>query len=71
MTLRGGRYALLEVKLGTTEIDDGAASLKKLASRLDTSVMGSPAFLAVVTPGGYAYKRQDEVLVLPISCMRP
>ena len=71
MTLRGGRYALFEVKLGMSEVDDGAASLAKLADRLDTSLMGTPSFLAVLTPGGYAYRRSDGVLVVPMSCLRP
>lgn len=71
LVLRGGRYALLEVKLGFSEVDDGAASLLKLASKIDTSVMGTPAFCAVVVPGGYAYQRNDGVLVLPISCLAP
>lgn len=71
LTLRGGRYALLEIKLGSSEIDDGAKSLLKLAQKIDTGIMGSPSFCAVVTPGGYAYRRKDGVLVLPITCLKP
>lgn len=70
-SLRGGRYALLEVKLGFSEIDDGAATLLTLADRIDDKVMGKPAFCAVIVPGGYAYRRDDGVLVLPISCLKP
>jgi predicted AAA+ superfamily ATPase len=71
MTVRDGRYALMEVKLGSTEIDDGARSLLTLADRIDQRVMGAPAFCAVITPGGYAYARNDGVLVLPITCLAP
>lgn len=71
LTLRGGRYALIEVKLGESLIDEAAKSLLTLASRIDTKVMGEPSFLAVVTEGGYCYQRQDGVLVLPITCLAP
>lgn len=40
--LHGGAYALFEVKMGAWEIDDGAASLLKLARKVDASVMGPP-----------------------------
>lgn len=73
MHLRGGRYGLIEVKLGgDTGIEAGAATLKTLASRLDTSKMKSPSFLMVLTAvGQYAYTRKDGVLVVPIGCLRP
>lgn len=67
--LRDGTYALFEVKMGAWEIDDGAANLLKLARKIDVSVTGAPAFCAVITPGGYAYRREDEVLVVPITCL--
>lgn len=67
--LRDGRYALLEVKLGASEVDDGAASLKALAKKIDKTVMGDPVFCAVVTPGGFAFRRSDGIFVLPISCL--
>lgn len=69
--LRGGAYALFEVKMGAWEIDDGAASLLKLARKVDASIMGAPAFCAVITPGGYAYRREDGVLVVPVTCLAP
>lgn len=71
VVLRDGTYALFEVKMGAWEIDDGAASLLKLARKVDASVMGAPAFCAVITPGGYAYQRDDGVLVVPITCLAP
>ena len=69
--IRGGAYALFEVKMGAWEIDDGATSRLKLAHKVDASVMGAPAFCAVITPGGYAYRREDGVLVVPITCLAP
>lgn len=67
--LRDGRYALFEMKLGTALVDDGAQRLLRLKDRIDTTVMGEPAFCAVITPGGFATRREDGVLVIPISCL--
>lgn len=67
--LRDGRYALMEVKLGAAFVDEGAENLLRLAHKIDQSVMGAPAFCAVLTPGGYAHRRDDGVLVLPITCL--
>lgn len=71
IALDDGRYALLEVKMSASLVDEAAANLLKLASKIDASIMGSPSFCAVITPGGYAYQRDDGVLVVPISCLRP
>ncbi len=69
VTLRDGRYALFEMKLGAALVDEGAKSLLRLADKIDKTVMGNPTFCAVVTPGGHALRRSDGVLVLPISCL--
>lgn len=72
--LRNGRYGLVELKLGGKElIDKGAASLRKLASIIDTGKMRKPSFLAVVTAvGDFAYRREEDgVCVIPISCLKP
>lgn len=59
----------MEVKLGASFVEQGANSLMKLTSRLDTSVMGQPSFMAVLTPGGYAYRRDDGALVVPVTTL--
>lgn len=71
--LRNGRYALFEVKLGGDKlINEGAASLKKLASKLDTSRMSAPSALVVLTgTGEFSYTREDGVHVVPIRCLAP
>jgi predicted AAA+ superfamily ATPase len=70
--LRNGRYGLVEVKLGGDKlINEGAENLKKLAGRIDTEKMRDPAFMMVlcgVAP--FAYKRQDGVYVVPITCLK-
>lgn len=71
--LRNGKYALIEIKLGGQKlIDEGAASLKKLASIIDTDKMQTPSFKMVLTAvGSIAYKREDDVYVVPIGCLMP
>ena len=70
--LRNGKYGLIEIKLGgETLINEGAANLKKLAEKIDTTKMKTPSFLMVLTGiGQYAYKREDGVLVVPIGCLK-
>ncbi|WP_349665790.1 ATP-binding protein [Xylanibacter muris] len=73
MHLRGGRYGLIEVKLGgSTGIEEGAMTLKALAEKIDTDKMKSPSFLMVLTAvGQFSYTRKDGVLVVPIGCLKP
>ncbi|MCF0168734.1 MAG: ATP-binding protein [Bacteroidales bacterium] len=73
MHLFGGSYGLIEIKLGgETLIEEGARSLKALASRIDTTKMKAPSFLMVLTAiGPFAYTRQDGVMVVPIGSLKP
>ena len=70
--LRNGSYGLVEVKLGGDQsINEGVESLLKLTSKIDTEKMKKPAFLMVlcgVAP--FAYKREDGVFVVPITCLK-
>lgn len=70
--LRNGHYGLVEIKLGGSDlIEQGAASLKTLAQKIDTTRMPAPSFLMVlVGVGNYAYRREDGVYVVPIGCLR-
>lgn len=69
--LCNGKYGLIEIKLGGDRlIDEGAANLLKLRSKLDTTRMKAPSFLMVLTAvGPYAYRRPDGVLVVPVSTL--
>lgn len=70
--LRNGAYGLVEIKLGGDKlIEEGAETLKELASKIDTNKMPAPSFMAVLcakTP--FAYKRKDGVYVIPITALR-
>ena len=70
--LRDGRYGLVEIKLGGDElINEGVETLKTLASKIDSTKMKEPSFMMVLTGvGTYAYKREDGVYVVPITCLK-
>ncbi len=71
--LRNGKYGLVEVKIGGSDwIEKGADTLKSLSKIIDTTRMGKPSFLMVLTGiGNYAYQRPDGVFVVPIGCLKP
>ena len=70
--LRNGAYGLIEIKLGGEKlIEEGAATLKELSNKIDTTKMKVPSFLMVLTgSGNYAYRRQDGVLVVPVTTLK-
>lgn len=70
ISLRDGRWAAIEVKLGSKQIEEAAKHLLSLAEKVDKEKMGTPSFLMILTGGQYAYRREDGVLVVPIGCMR-
>lgn len=68
--LRDGRYGLIEIKLGGSEIEPAAKNLLKIVDILDTTRMKEPSFLMVLTGTQYAYQREDGVYVVPVGCLR-
>mgnify|MGYP003564933534 CR=1 FL=1 len=70
IALRDGRWGAVEIKMGPKEIDKAADNLLKLKERIDEKKMNPPSFLMVLTGNGYAIKRKDGVLCVPISCLR-
>ena len=71
VVLDDGRWGAVEVKLGEKQVEEGAAHLLKLASRVDDSKEGAPSFLMVLTGQQAAYCRPDGVYVVPITCLSP
>lgn len=70
IALRDGRWAAVEIKLGHKQIDQACENLLKLKDRIDADRMNPPSFLMVLTGNGYAMKRKNGVLIVPISCLR-
>ena len=76
--LDDGRYALIEIKLGAAEIDEGASHLleiRRLVAEHNKTEkqcpLREPDLLMVVTGGEMAYTRPDGVHVVPIGCLKP
>ena len=75
--LEDGRYALIECKLGSREVDEGAKHLleiKRLIREKNEQEkqmpLREPDLMIVLTGGEMAYKRDDEVYVIPLACMK-
>ena len=75
--LEDGRYALIEFKLGSREIEEGAEHLleiKRLVQQYNAKEkqirLREPDLLMVITGGVMAYTRPDGVKVIPLGCMR-
>ncbi len=75
--LRDGRYALIEFKLGSSDIDEGAEHLLEIESLIreynKTEIQAKlrlPDLKIVITGTQYGYRRPDGVLVIPIGCLR-
>lgn len=75
--LDDGRYALIECKLGSRDIEEGAKhllELKRLVQEKNEKEkqvrMQLPDLLIVLTGGELAYTRKDDVKVIPIGCLK-
>ncbi len=75
--LEDGRYALIECKLGSREIEEGAAHLLELKrliqehNKAEKQVpLREPDLLIILTGGSIAYTRTDGVKVIPLACLK-
>lgn len=75
--LNDGRYALIECKLGSRDIDNAALHLLELKDLIEKAIslnpnsgLKVPDLLIVLTGGEMAYKRNDGVIVLPLGCLK-
>jgi predicted AAA+ superfamily ATPase len=71
VAIQADKWGAFEVKLNPRDVDEAASSLKRFASKVDTSKQGEPAALGVITSSGYAGRREDGVHVIPISTLGP
>ena len=75
--LDDGRYALIEFKLGSRGIEEGASHLlkverliRKVNQQKGGAAIREPGALIIITGGEIAYTRHDGVKVVPIGCLR-
>ncbi len=75
--LEDERYALIECKLGSRDIEEGAKHLTEIRrliqeyNKTERQVpLREPDLLIVLTGGRIAYTRPDGVKVLPLTCLK-
>jgi Predicted ATPase (AAA+ superfamily) len=64
-----GDWCAFEIKLGTGQIDDAAASLHKFASILDDKRVSPPKSLNIITGTGISYTRNDGINVISLGSL--
>ena len=70
MALQDGRWGAVEIKMGQAKVEQAASNLLRLKNRVDEEKMNPPSFLMVLTGNGYAMRRKDGVLVVPVTCLK-
>lgn len=75
--LDNGKYALLEFKLGSREIEEGAEHLIEIRdlvrefNKKEKQIrLREPDLLVVITGGAMAYTRDDGVKIIPLACLK-
>ncbi len=75
--LGDGRYALIECKLGSKEIEDGAKHLIEIKNLIrehnkqeQQVPIREPDLMIVLTGGKMAYSRPDGVKIIPLGCLK-
>lgn len=75
--LDDGRYALIEFKLGSAEIEEGAKHLIEIRNlvrehnKKEKQIqLREPDLLMVITGGPMSYTRPDGVKVIPLACLK-
>lgn len=66
---RNGDWLAFEIKLGTGQIEEAAANLKKLVAVLDLRKANPPRSLNVLVGTGLSYTRPDGVNVISIASL--
>lgn len=72
-----GRYALIEIKLGQNQVDEGASHLCEIENLINVHnekehqvPLRLPDLKIVITGTEYGYRRDDGVFVIPIGCLK-
>ena len=76
--LEDDRYALIECKLGSKEIEEGAGHLNEIHRLIREKnlkekqvPLREPDLKIIITGGPIAYKRKDGVFVIPLAALKP
>ncbi|MGD9761961.1 MAG: ATP-binding protein [Candidatus Izemoplasmatales bacterium] len=77
LNLEDGRFALIEIKLGSKQIEEAAKHLLEVVdlirkaneSRISHKLK-EPDLLMIITGGEMAYTREDGIKIIPIGCLK-
>ena len=64
-----GDWCAFEIKLGTGQIEEAAAALKKFVSILDDKKVQAPKSLNIITGTGISYTRNDGINVISLASL--
>jgi uncharacterized protein len=77
LRLIDGRFALIEFKLGTKQIEEAAKHLlevvdliRKANETRSSHKLKEPDLLMIITGGEIAYTREDGIKIVPIGCLK-
>lgn len=79
LTLKDGRYALIEMKLGEGQIEEAERHLLQIQSKINAyngscsdpyMQMDLPSLLLIITGSSTAYDLKSGVKVVPIGCLK-
>ena len=76
LRLGDGRYALIEFKLGSREIEEGAEHLLTIQNLIrkynetESIKIREPDKLIIITGGEIAYRRKNGIYIIPIGCLK-
>lgn len=75
--LDNGRFALIEFKLGSKQIEEAAKHLlevvkliRKANESRTSHKLKEPDLLMIITGGEMAYTREDGIKIIPIGCLK-
>jgi len=77
LNLEDGRFALIEIKLGSKQIEEAAKHLlevvgliRKANESRTSHKLKEPDLLIIITGGEMAYTREDGIKIIPIGCLK-
>jgi predicted AAA+ superfamily ATPase len=69
--LKDGRWGAIQVKVGSSKIDQASNELDLFIDKLDFKKINKPSFLMILTGTEYSYQRKDGKFVVPLGLLEP
>ncbi|MDR2828725.1 MAG: hypothetical protein LBV51_04825, partial [Acholeplasmatales bacterium] len=69
--LRDGRRGAIQIKVGSSKIDEAAKELNLFINKLDFKKTKKTSFIMILTGTEYSYTRKDGIIVAPLGLLEP